>query len=189
MLENPVMEERRQDRLGRFCLPGSDISMMRITEGMLLLGAFLLGASLCVLEIQPSFLFGVVDFVFFSALAFFCSLYRPGWAFLLFISLLPFEMIDLIGYSATFHSTLSTSRQYSDPVDSHSFRDSSTPISFDAFPVVRCFADSVWSGWIALNWFCSGRRRCCKTISGCTVLCRALLLSRQFLGEVRDVRR
>lgn len=35
------------------------------------------------------------DFVFFSGIVFLCALYRPGWAFLLFIGLLPFEIVSV----------------------------------------------------------------------------------------------
>ncbi|MDD5083355.1 MAG: O-antigen ligase family protein [Candidatus Moranbacteria bacterium] len=35
------------------------------------------------------------DFVFFSGVIFLCALYRPGWAFLFFIGLLPFEIVSV----------------------------------------------------------------------------------------------
>lgn len=78
---------------------GSSLSkhmlMIRMTEGVLLLGAFLVSILLFFFGNSQVFPLGIADFIFFSILAFFFALYRPGWAFLIFLALLPFEMVDI----------------------------------------------------------------------------------------------
>lgn len=190
MLENPVMEERRQDRLGRFCLPGSDISMMRITEGMLLLGAFLLSVLLLCFGNSAVFPLGVVDFVFFSALAFFCSLYRPGWAFLLFISLLPFEMIDLssdiLPLSIRPYQLLGSILILSIVIRFVTHR---LPFLlmrfrwFDVLPIVFGVG-----GLLSIGFAPDGAGAAKQSVVALSFVA-LYFLSRQFLGEVRDVRR
>ncbi|QQS15707.1 MAG: O-antigen ligase family protein [Candidatus Moraniibacteriota bacterium] len=69
--------------------------MIRMTEGVLLLGAFLVSILLFFFGNSQVFPLGITDFIFFSILAFFFALYRPGWAFLIFLALLPFEMVDI----------------------------------------------------------------------------------------------
>src|SRR3989344_6775361 len=36
-----------------------------------------------------------VDLIFFSFVGFLCALYRPGWAFLLLVGMLPYEIVTL----------------------------------------------------------------------------------------------
>src|SRR3989344_4637561 len=36
-----------------------------------------------------------VDLIFFSFVGFLCALYRPGWAFLLLVGMLPYEIINI----------------------------------------------------------------------------------------------
>lgn len=68
---------------------------IRMTEGVLLLGAFLISMILSFFGNSSVFPLGVADFIFFFILAFFFALYRSGWAFLIFLSLLPFETVNL----------------------------------------------------------------------------------------------
>jgi len=69
--------------------------MIRIAFTALLSGAALLNVFLMYFGNAGLFPLELADFSFFAALWFFFALYRPGWAFLLFLSLLPFETVNL----------------------------------------------------------------------------------------------
>ena len=69
--------------------------MMRITEGALFLGASLLSAFLLFFGNSALLPLDLADCLFLLSLAFLFALYRPGWAFLLFLSVLPFETVNL----------------------------------------------------------------------------------------------
>ncbi len=61
----------------------------------LLAGSVLFSCVLIALYTSGVFPLALGDFVFFSGLVLLCALYRPGWAFLFFIGLLPFEIVSL----------------------------------------------------------------------------------------------
>lgn len=62
-----------------------------LVSGNILLGIALIALSNAhVLPLDP------VNFIFFSFVAFLFALYRPGWAFLFLVGLIPFETINLV---------------------------------------------------------------------------------------------
>lgn len=70
-------------------------SIIRMALRALFFGSIFLTIFFLFLGHSAVFPLGVTDFVFFSVIAFLFALYRPGWAFLVFLSLLPFETISL----------------------------------------------------------------------------------------------
>ncbi|MEK9151097.1 MAG: O-antigen ligase family protein [Patescibacteria group bacterium] len=55
----------------------------------------LAGAALIALSFTATLPLDPVNFAFFSFIGFLCALYRPGWAFLLLIGMLPYEIISI----------------------------------------------------------------------------------------------
>lgn len=64
-------------------------------KGMLMLGSLVLSIVLIMLNNSGVVPLALGDFLFFSSVIFLSALYRPGWVFLFFIGLLPFEIINL----------------------------------------------------------------------------------------------
>jgi O-antigen ligase len=62
---------------------------------MLIAGNVLLGVVFIVLANFEALPLDPVNFIFFSLIIFLCALYRPGWAFLILIGMLPYEIINL----------------------------------------------------------------------------------------------
>ena len=69
--------------------------MIRMALRALFFGSILLTIFFLFFGHSAVFPLGVTDFVFFSVIAFLFALYRPGWAFLILLSLLPFETLSL----------------------------------------------------------------------------------------------
>lgn len=69
--------------------------MIRILPIALLFGAAILNGAFLFFGNSSVFPLGVFDVVFFAVLFFFFALYRPGWAFLMFLAVLPFEIVNL----------------------------------------------------------------------------------------------
>lgn len=69
--------------------------MTRILPIALLFGAAILNGAFLFFGNSSVFPLGVFDGVFFAVLFFFFALYRPGWAFLVFLAVLPFEIVNL----------------------------------------------------------------------------------------------
>jgi hypothetical protein len=61
----------------------------------LLVAGALLAVVLVALQNVGAFPLDAADFAFFAVLAFLVALYRPGWMFLVFVSLLPLETVDV----------------------------------------------------------------------------------------------
>lgn len=63
---------------------------------LLLLGAFVASLACIVLQNNHVLPLDVPTFTFFSLVLFLFALYRPSWVFLLFVSMLPFELTNLL---------------------------------------------------------------------------------------------
>ena len=55
----------------------------------------LIGSVLIILSYMGALTIDPIDFLFFSFVGFLLALYRPGWAFLLFVGMLPYENINI----------------------------------------------------------------------------------------------
>ncbi len=164
--------------------------MIRITEGALFFGAFLLSLFFLFSGNSAIFPLDMADFTFFVMIAFFFALYRPGWAFLVFLSLLPFEMVNLSPEALAFSlrpyqllggalllSMLARFIVHRLPFSVMRFR------WFDIMPIVFGLG-----GFLAIG-FASDTLNATKQALIALSFVALYFLSRQFLGEVRDVRR
>ncbi|MFZ1735735.1 MAG: hypothetical protein WAU31_02265 [Candidatus Moraniibacteriota bacterium] len=164
--------------------------MIRITEGALFFGAFSLSLFFLFLGNAAIFPLDMADFTFFVMIAFFFALYRPGWAFLVFLSLLPFEMINLSPEALAFSlrpyqllggvlllSMLARFIVHRLPFPVMRFR------WFDIVPIVFGLG-----GFLAIG-FASDALSATKQAVIALSFVALYFLSRQFLGEARDVRR
>ncbi len=68
---------------------------LRLNKILLLTGNVLAGIILIVLQNVSVLPLSLAHFLFFSFVGFLCALYRPAWVFLLFIGMLPLEIIHL----------------------------------------------------------------------------------------------
>ena len=68
---------------------------LRFNKILLLMGNVFGGIILIVLQNASVLPLSLAHFLFFSFVGFLCALYRPGWVFLLFIGMLPLEIIHL----------------------------------------------------------------------------------------------
>lgn len=164
--------------------------MIRITEGMLFLGAFLLSLFFLFLGNSAVFPIDMADFTFSVAISFFFALYRPGWAFLIFLSLLPFETISLspemLAFSLRPYQLLGGVLLLSMLVRLIVHR---LP-----FPVMRFrwfdIAPLIFGlGGLLAMCSASDIPRAAKQVVIVFSFVALYFLSRQFLGEARDVRR
>lgn len=164
--------------------------MVRITEGALFLGAFLSSLFFLFSGNSAVFPLDMADFTFFVMIAFFFALYRPGWAFLVFLSLLPFETINLSPGVLAFSlrpyqllggvlllSMLARFIVHRLPFPVMRFR------WFDIVPLLFGLG-----GFFAIG-FSSDASSAAKQAVIVLSFVALYFLSRQFLGEARDVRR
>lgn len=164
--------------------------MTRILPWTLLAGAIFLNIFLLFFGNSSMFPFGVFDFSFFAILIFLFALYRPGWAFLLFLSLLPFERINMapeaiplsIRPYQLFGAAIACALFFRFlfhrlPFLFTKFR------FFDAFPIVFALG-----GFWAL-FFAPEAAIAAKQAGVVLSFVVFYFLSRQFLGDTRDVKR
>jgi hypothetical protein len=64
-------------------------------KAALIAGSLLFSCALILLNNSGVLPLALGDFIFFSGLVFLCALYRPGWVFLFFIGVLPFEIVTI----------------------------------------------------------------------------------------------
>lgn len=82
--------------MGTFLLPFN----LRMNKFLLLLGNILAGVIFIVLQNQNIFPQTIEYFAFFSFVVFLFALYRPGWAFLFFVGMIPYEIIEVTQFGA-----------------------------------------------------------------------------------------
>ena len=71
------------------------INALNPTQVLLLCVSLLLSLMLIILNNTGALTIALGDFIFYSGLLFLCALYRPGLMFLLFIGLLPLEIVNI----------------------------------------------------------------------------------------------
>lgn len=164
--------------------------MIRAIPLALFSGAFFLNLLLLFFGNSDLFPLGAIDFWFFFALSFLFALYRPGWAFLLFLSLLPFETVSLAPETLPLSlrpyqllgGTLIGALLFR-----FLFRRSSFPFVklkwFDALPLFVALG-----GFLAV-FSAFDRGSAGKQAIVIASFAALYFLSRQFLGNERDVRR
>src|SRR6185369_9606226 len=74
---------------------------MKMNKALLLLGNVLAGTAFIVLQSKDIFPLQTDLFLFFAFVLFLFALYRPGWTFLLFIGMLPFETIEFARFDGS----------------------------------------------------------------------------------------
>ncbi len=71
--------------------PGWNQNKLLLIIGNVMLGiVFIVLSNVGLLPLNP------VHFIFFTVVAFLCSLYRPGWMYLLFVGMVPYETVHLM---------------------------------------------------------------------------------------------
>lgn len=131
-----------------------------------------------------------IDFSFFAALSFFFALYRPGWAFLLFVSTLSFETINLLPevFSVSVRPYQLAGAAILAGLFVRFLRNRrSFPFArlrwFDALPLVFALG-----GFLAC-FFVAGFGEAFKQAMVVFSFVALYFLSRQFFGDARDARR
>ncbi|OGI14141.1 MAG: hypothetical protein A3E38_01205 [Candidatus Moranbacteria bacterium RIFCSPHIGHO2_12_FULL_54_9] len=66
-----------------------------VNKFLLVIGNILAGSALIILSHTNVLPLDPVNFLFFSFVGFLCALYRPGWAFLFLVGMLPYEIVTL----------------------------------------------------------------------------------------------
>lgn len=84
----------------------SFFSHIRLQRVLLLLGALVASLACIILQNNHVLPLDVSTFVFFSLVFLLFALYRPAWAFFLFVSMLPFEITNLLPPSLGLSSVL-----------------------------------------------------------------------------------
>src|SRR3989344_9503023 len=66
-----------------------------VNKFLLVIGNIVAGSALIILSHTNVLPLDPVNFLFFSFVGFLCALYRPGWAFLFLVGMLPYEIVTL----------------------------------------------------------------------------------------------
>lgn len=164
--------------------------MIRVIPIALLSGAVFLHLFLLLFGYSDLFPLGVIDFLFFAVLSFLCALYRPGWAFLLFVSTLSFETINLFpeAFSVSIRPYQLSGAMILAGLfvrflrDRHSFP-FSRPRWFDVLPILFAFG-----GFLAV-FSAPDSASAGKQAVAVLSFVALYFLSRQFLGDASDARR
>ncbi len=164
--------------------------MIRMVPIALLSGAVFLNLFFLVFGNSELFPLGEIDVWFFVALSFLFALYRPGWAFLIFLSLLPFEMVNLspdsIPFSLRPYQLLGANILLAIFLRFLFRRLSFSPVKFRWFDVLPLlFALGGFFSIASASDSAGASKQAVVALSFVALY----FLSRQFFGEARDARR
>lgn len=164
--------------------------MIRVVPIALLSGAVFLNLFFLVFGNSELFPLGEIDVWFFVALSFLFALYRPGWAFLIFLSLLPFETVNLspdsIPFSLRPYQLLGANILLAIFLRFLFRRLSFSPVKFRWFDVLPLlFALGGFFSIASASDPAGASKQAVVALSFVALY----FLSRQFFGEARDARR
>jgi hypothetical protein len=164
--------------------------MIRVVPIALLSGAVFLNLLFLVFGNSELFPLGEIDVWFFVALSFLFALYRPGWAFLIFLSLLSFETVNLspdsIPFSLRPYQLLGANILLAIFLRFLFRRLSFSPVKFRWFDVLPLlFALGGFFSIASASDSAGASKQAVVALSFVALY----FLSRQFFGEARDARR